>query len=112
MLVSYKYIAFEDEVIELIESQGDAEMHDTKPSCFTVKTDKPNEEYKLQWLRNEGIITCNCPFLTLNKMICAHGFCLMNALQLNVINYFDHLGNQWSDDVNPEDPSTKDMFLK
>ena len=47
MLVSYKYIAFEDEVIELVESQGDTEMHDTKPSCFTVKTDKPNEEYKL-----------------------------------------------------------------
>lgn len=36
----------------------------------------------------------------------------MNALQLKVINYFDHLGSQWSDDVNPEDPSTKDLFLK
>ena len=48
----------------------------------------------------------------MNQMICGHSFCLMNALQIKHINYLDYLGAQWSDEINPEDPSTRDLLQK
>lgn len=36
----------------------------------------------------------------------------MNALQIKHINYFENFGEQWSDEINPEDPSVRDLLAK
>ena len=122
MLVSYKYIASEDDD----EEDNDAEKQDDdilneydvprgsheKPQYFTVKTDKEGLQFKVKWDRKKKQIFCGCPFYTMNEMICAHAFCLMNALQIKHINYFSYLGDQWSEEINPEDPSTRDLMAK
>ena len=63
LIESYKYIAHES----------------TQKNIFLVKTDK-QMTYTVQ--REHDQYTCSCPFQILNKMICAHLFCLANALQL------------------------------
>lgn len=69
MIESYKYIA--------------SEFEDDQASCssqrFKVMTDRGGE-----FIVERNLITkriyCGCSFHILNDMICAHSFCLMNAL--------------------------------
>lgn len=109
MLVSYKYTAMDDEVEEIIE---ESEGFKQKPLTFIVETDKPGEQYRLEWDQEGKTIKCPCPFYCMNHMICAHSFTLMNALQIKHIDFFNYLGSQWTDEINPEDPSTRDLLAK
>lgn len=94
MIESYKYIAAET----------------NKEHVFIVTTDK-NQVFEVEKDIVNRTIRCKCQFYTLNDMICAHSFCLMNALQIKNIKAFDYI-TRWKDDINPEDPTTREMAQK
>ena len=66
LIESYKYVAFDDPAGNTNE--------------FTVKTDRSLIFHLTRHTEPVRYIHCDCAFSALNKMICAHNFCLMNAL--------------------------------
>jgi hypothetical protein len=45
-------------------------------------------------------------------MICSHAFCLCNALQIKNITQLKYILGNWSDEPNPNDPSTRGEIPK
>eukprot|EP00347_Sterkiella_histriomuscorum_P015287 403357600 len=72
---------------------------------------KKNQVFEVERDQITKTIRCRCQFYTLNDMICAHCFCLMNALQIKHIRNFEYI-QRWKDEINPEDPTTRDMQQK
>ena len=117
MLVSYRYTAFDCEEPEDVDaSMAIDEFLESKKlmgeTSFVVKTDQPGFQYFVNWDRNESKMSCDCPFFVMNELVCGHCFCVMTALQIKHLNYFKTLGHQWSDEVNPEDPSCRELLVK
>ena len=96
---------------QLIESYKHIASEGTNRDSFKVKTDR-GIIFTLERIWEPKTIKCNCPFSVLNRMICSHAFCLMNALQIKHLGYFGHDIQFWQDEVNPNDPTAADIIPK
>lgn len=94
---------------QLIESYKFVAHETPETNTFLVKTDR-NLTFTV--IRNNEKMFCNCPFTILNQMICSHCFCLCNALQIKNITLLKYILKFWSDEPNPNDPSTRGEIPK
>lgn len=95
---------------QLIESYKYIAVGTNKDNVFHVRTDK-GQTFTLVRENEPKKIFCGCSFYHLNEMVCAHSFCLMNAMQIKNLTYFTYL-TKWKDDINPDDPSCREMIPK
>lgn len=103
MIESYKYVA--------LDYNEEHALPGASNQRYKITTDKGIDFIVERNLISRRIY-CGCSFHILNDMICAHSFCLMNALQIKTISRaFDYL-MRWRDEPNPLDPSTRDMQPK
>lgn len=97
LIESYKHIASETALQHIFNVKTDRGL------IFTVtRTTEPNKGLR-----------CNCPFSILNRLICSHVFCLMNALQIKHLGYcLPEIREAWQDNPAENDPSVKDIIPK
>lgn len=95
---------------QMIESYKYVASNTSEASKFLVTTDK-GSEFTLERDLTTKRIVCHCSFYYMNEMICAHSFCLLNALQIKHINNFDYM-RRWRDEINELDPSSRGMMPK